>query len=83
MRRLLVVAAAVVAQLDPAAVDLLVDVPEIPVVEVERLRELVDLREGYAAELLAAVDQRSDRAFHGVTTRPCHTGVVLTGSAHT
>ena len=61
-RRLLVLAAAVVAQLDAARVELLVELAEVGVVEVERLHELVDLRERHAAVLLAPVDQRGERA---------------------
>ena len=55
-------APAVVAQLDPARVELLVQPAEVRLLEVERLRELVDLAELQAAAILAAVDQRSESA---------------------
>ena len=77
-RRLLVVAPAVVAQVDAAGVELLVYATEVGVVEIERLGELVDLRERDAAVLLATVDQGGERAVQGVTDGPSHTRIVLT-----
>ena len=47
-----VLAAAVVAQVDPAQLELLVERPEVGVLELERLRELVDLGQSQAARLL-------------------------------
>ena len=51
-------AAAVVAQLDAARVELLVQAAEVGVLELERLGQLVDLAQVDAAALLAAVDER-------------------------
>ena len=78
-RALLVLAAAVVAQLDVARVELLVELPEVRVVEVERLHELVDLHEVQAALLLPPVDERGERALQSVAGRHRHTVTVLTG----
>ena len=49
---------AVVAELDPALVELLVDARELVVVEVELMDELVELRQVDAALLLRPIDQR-------------------------
>src|SRR5919112_893328 len=50
------VATAVVAQVDAAPVELLVEVTQLGIVEVECLHELVDLGDGDAAELVAAIE---------------------------
>ena len=55
-----VLAAAVVAQVDPAQLQLLVERTEVGVLELQRLGELVDFGEGETARLLAPVDQRRD-----------------------
>jgi hypothetical protein len=68
-RALLHVAPAVVAQLDPARVERLVQRAQVGVVEIERLRQLVDLRELEAAVGLGAVEQRAERPAGGVTGR--------------
>ena len=65
-------APAVVAQVDPARVELLVEAAEVGVLEVERLDELVDLREVEAAALLPPVQQRGHRAARGVACRIRH-----------
>jgi hypothetical protein len=62
-----VLAAAVVAQVDPAQLQLLVQRTEVVVLELQRLRELVDLGQGQATRLLAPVDQRGDGAARCVT----------------
>jgi hypothetical protein len=81
VRGLLVLAAAVVAQLHAARVELLVDVLEHRIVEVERLDELVHLCELEASLLGSAVDQRCKRAFEGFAAGEGHTVIVLTGSS--
>ena len=65
-RRRLGLAAAVVAQVDPAGLELLVEPADVVVLELERLGELVDLGEIEASVLLAPVDERRDRAARGV-----------------
>jgi hypothetical protein len=57
-RRGLGLAPAVVAQVDPARLDLLVEPADVVVVELERLRQLVDLGQRQAAGHLAPVDER-------------------------
>jgi hypothetical protein len=49
-------APAVVADADPARVELLVELAEVCLFEFERLHELVDLTELQAAALFAAID---------------------------
>ena len=63
--------AAVVAQVDPARLQLLVEAAEIGLLELERLGELVDLGEVEAAALLAPVDQSGDRSARRVAGH-CH-----------
>ena len=65
-RRGLRVAAAVVAQVDPAGLDLLVEPADVVVLELERLGELVDLGEIEATGLLTPVDERGHRPFQSV-----------------
>ena len=72
-RRLLVLAPAVVAQLDVVCVELLVEVPEVDVVELERLHELVDLGQAHTAELLPPIDERGQRSTERVPARQRHT----------
>ena len=61
-RRRLGLAAAVVAQVDPAGLELLVEPPDVVVLELERLSQLVDLGEVEASVLLASIEERCDRA---------------------
>ena len=61
-RRGLGVAAAVVAQVDPARLELLVEPADVVVVELERLGQLVDLGQVEAARRLAPVDERGHRS---------------------
>jgi hypothetical protein len=65
-RRRLGVAPAVVAQLDVAGLELLVELPDVVVLELECLCQLVDLGEIEASMLLASVEERRDRATRGV-----------------
>ena len=64
-------ARAVVAQLDMASMQLLVERAEILVLELQGLRELVDFGEADAAAFLAAFDQGRDRPAVCVALR-CH-----------
>ena len=68
-------APAVVAQVDAALLELLVEGAELGLLELERLGQLVDLAEVDAARLLAAVEQGRDRSTGGVADRT-HTGRV-------
>ena len=61
-RRGLGLAAAVVAQVDPAGLELLVELADVVVLELERLGQLVDLAEVDAPALLASIEERRDRA---------------------
>ena len=72
-RGLLSFAPAIVTQLDVVRVQLLIEPTEVGFVELERLNELVDLREGDAAELLASVDQRGDGSPTRVAAAQGHT----------
>jgi hypothetical protein len=72
-------APAVVAQGDPAGVELLVQPAEVRLLELERLREFVHLAEREASAILAAVEQRVECAVERVLSRghPC---VYVTGT---
>ena len=76
-----VLAAAVVAQLDAARVQLLVEAAEIGVLELERLGELVDLREVDAAALLSPVDRARRAGPPSASLVVVITVNVLTGTA--
>jgi len=67
-----VLAPAVVLQVDPAQLQLLVERPEVGLLELERLRELVDLGEREAARLLTAIDQRRDGSSRCIAARGHH-----------
>ena len=63
--------AAVVAELDPALLELLVDARELVVVEVELLDELAELRQVDAALLLGPVDQRCQSVHTALQRSDC------------
>ena len=71
-RRRLGFAAAVVAQIDVAGLQLLVDPADVVVLELQGLGELVDLGEIDASRLLTAIEERCDRAVRGFVDHAHH-----------
>ena len=67
-----VLAAAVVAQVDPADLELLVEAADVGFLELERLGELIHLGEVEAALLLSPVDQSGDGSARRVACRWHH-----------